>query len=121
MKWTPGGSSQNVEDRRGQGGGMLPGGRAGLGIGGAVVLLVLSLIFGRDFVTGDTSTGDATAVSSGEVASTPDENRLVQLTVHLVRQPQPQSYERQPRSLLGGRQLAERRLFSLFAFARHLS
>src|SRR5690349_13366950 len=45
----------------------------------------------------------------------------LKLTVHLVGQPQPQSYERQPRSLLGGRQLAERRLFSLFAFARHLS
>jgi len=84
MKWTPGGSSQNVEDRRGQGGGMLPGGRAGLGIGGAVVLLVLSLIFGRDFVTGDTSTGDATAVSSGEVASTPDENRLVQFVTFVL-------------------------------------
>src|SRR6185312_15902669 len=45
----------------------------------------------------------------------------LQLTVHLVGQPQPQSYERQPRSLLVGRQLAERRLFSLFVFVRHLS
>ena len=58
MRWTPSGDSSNVEDRRGQGGGFLPGGR-GMGIGGAVVLLVLSLIFGRDFVTGNTSTDTA--------------------------------------------------------------
>src|SRR5512146_2221423 len=47
MKWTPGGTSQNVEDRRGQtgGGGGFGGGGLRLGLGGAVVLLVLSLIF----------------------------------------------------------------------------
>lgn len=81
MRWTPGGESSNIEDRRGQGGGFLPGGRAGMGIGGAVVLLVLSLIFGRDFVTGSTTTTDNTgapATSNGEVASTPAEERLVQ-------------------------------------------
>jgi len=51
-----------------------------MGIGGAVVLLVLSLIFGRDFVTGDTTTDNtgAPAASNGEVASTPAEDRLVQ-------------------------------------------
>ena len=81
MRWTPGGESSNIEDRRGQSGGFLPGGRAGMGIGGAVVLLVLSLIFGRDFVTGSTTTTDNTgapATSNGEVASTPGEERLVQ-------------------------------------------
>ncbi|HKW47191.1 MAG TPA: neutral zinc metallopeptidase [Gemmatimonadaceae bacterium] len=80
MKWTPGGESSNIEDRRGQGGGFIPGGRAGMGIGGAVLLLVLSLIFGRDFVTSGT-TADSTvapAASNGEVASTPAEDRLVQ-------------------------------------------
>lgn len=80
MRWTPGGESSNIEDRRGQGGGFM-GGRAGMGIGGAVVLLVLSLIFGRDFVTGGTTTGAndaAPAVANGEVASTPAEERLVQ-------------------------------------------
>jgi len=46
MLWTPGGRSPNLEDRRsvGGGGGM---GR-GLGIGGTVVVLALSLLFGRN-------------------------------------------------------------------------
>jgi uncharacterized protein len=44
MKWTPGGRSSNLEDRRSIGGGM---GR-GLGIGGTVVVLALSLLFGRN-------------------------------------------------------------------------
>jgi len=81
MRWTPGGESSNIEDRRGQGGGFIPGGRAGMGIGGAVIMLVLSLIFGRDIVTGGTSTGTdgtAPAAANGEVASSPSEERLVQ-------------------------------------------
>ena len=81
MRWTPGGESSNIEDRRGQGGGFIPGGRAGMGIGGAVVMLVLSLIFGRDFVTGNTTTttdNPAPATANGEVASSPAEERLVQ-------------------------------------------
>ena len=80
MRWTPGGESSNIEDRRGQGGGFM-GGRAGMGIGGAVVMLVLSLIFGRDFVTGGTTTGAdsaAPATANGEVSSSPAEERLVQ-------------------------------------------
>ena len=47
MQWTPGGVSGNIEDRR-SGGGF--GGR-GLGVGGLLVAVVLSLIFGRDFIT----------------------------------------------------------------------
>ncbi len=46
MRWTPGGRSSNLEDRR-SAGGM---GR-GLGIGGTVVVLALSLIFGRNLFT----------------------------------------------------------------------
>ena len=46
MKWTPGGRSPNLEDRRSSGGM----GR-GLGIGGTVVVLALSLIFGRNLFT----------------------------------------------------------------------
>lgn len=49
MRWTPGGESQDIEDRRGEDSG--PGGSGfgfggmHLGIGGALVVLVLSLIF----------------------------------------------------------------------------
>jgi predicted metalloprotease len=47
MRWTPGGESQDVEDRRDEGGGSGGFGFGGMhiGIGGALVLLVLSLIF----------------------------------------------------------------------------
>jgi predicted metalloprotease len=48
MRWTPGGPSKDVEDLRGQtgggGGGMMLG--RGMGIGGAVIALILSLVFG---------------------------------------------------------------------------
>jgi len=45
MQWTPGGDSSDIEDRRGEGGG--GGGFNGmhLGIGGTLVLIVLSLVF----------------------------------------------------------------------------
>src|SRR4028118_859735 len=48
MRWTPGGVSGNVEDQRSSGGGL--GGR-GVGVGGLLIAAVLSLIFGRDFVS----------------------------------------------------------------------
>lgn len=54
MRWSPGGRSDNLEDRRGaSGGGGFRGGGGGmkLGLGGTVVLLVLSLIFKRDLLT----------------------------------------------------------------------
>jgi uncharacterized protein len=47
MRWTPGGRDPNLEDRRSAGGGI---GR-GLGVGGTVVVLALSLIFGRNLFT----------------------------------------------------------------------
>jgi predicted metalloprotease len=52
MRWTPGGVSGNIEDQRdsGGGGGFGFGGR-GVGIGGLILAGVLSLIFGRDFIT----------------------------------------------------------------------
>ena len=48
MRWNSGDEqSQNVEDRRGA----AMGGRSTIGIGGIVILFVLSLIFGRDLVS----------------------------------------------------------------------
>ncbi len=55
MRWTPGGRSDNVEDRRGEGGGF--GGMPRVGLGGIVVLLVLSVVFRRDLLTPFLSAG----------------------------------------------------------------
>jgi uncharacterized protein len=54
MRWTPGGESQDIEDRRddsggGDGGGGFQFGGAHIGIGGFLVLLVLSFIFKHNF------------------------------------------------------------------------
>jgi hypothetical protein len=54
-----------------------------VGIGGAVVLLVLSLIFGRDVVSNFSPTQD-TASASGEITSSPEEERLVQFVSFVV-------------------------------------
>ena len=56
MKWTAGGESEDIEDRRDDGGGGgqmgLPmGGGRGMGIGGLLLLGVLSLVFRRDLLT----------------------------------------------------------------------
>ncbi len=54
MDWTPGGTSSDIEDRRGDsgggGGGGFNFGGGGLGIVGVLVLLVLSLITGHNFL-----------------------------------------------------------------------
>jgi predicted metalloprotease len=49
MDWTPGGLSSDVEDRRGSSGGGFGGG-GGLGLVGFVVLLVISLVTGRNYI-----------------------------------------------------------------------
>jgi uncharacterized protein len=70
MRWTPGGESQDVEDRRDESGG---GGSGGfgfggmhIGIGGALVLLVLSLIFKTNLFA---LLGSGGSVSPGTVAT----------------------------------------------------
>ena len=74
MRWTPGRTSDNIEDRRGMGV------RAGLpiGIGGLLVLGLLSLLTGRNFLSliGDMDTGQTTY--EGPVQSSPEEDRRVQ-------------------------------------------
>ncbi|HWR13838.1 MAG TPA: neutral zinc metallopeptidase [Terriglobales bacterium] len=51
MRWSPGGRSSDIEDRRGGGGmgGLRMGG--GLGLGGIVILLLLSFVFKKNFFT----------------------------------------------------------------------
>ena len=52
MRWTRGERSSDIEDRRGEpggGSGIRLGGGAQLGLGGTVILLVLSLLFGQNF------------------------------------------------------------------------
>ncbi len=86
MRWTPGGSSGDVEDRRSEsGGGFRPGG-IHLGLGGIVVLFILSLIFKRDFLSlvsnGSMDTG-ATAAQS-DPARDQQEQPLVQFVTFVL-------------------------------------
>lgn len=75
MRWRRGGVSSDVEDRRGSGL------RAGvpLGIGGTVVVAILSLVFGTDLFAviggGEPAQVDE---SGGPVASTPEEDERVE-------------------------------------------
>src|SRR6185295_15560678 len=58
MQWTPGGSGDDIEDRRDEGGGGGGGFRFGgfggmhLGVGGTIVVIVLSVIFRSNLFTG---------------------------------------------------------------------
>jgi predicted metalloprotease len=73
MKWTPGGISRNIEDRRG-GGGM---GR-GVGVGGGVVLLILSLLFGRNMFDEVGGTEVPSSAEAPPLNETPEEKEMVQ-------------------------------------------
>jgi predicted metalloprotease len=96
MRWTPGGRNDNLEDRRGDsgdGGGLGGGGGGGggikLGLGGTVVVLVLSLVFHKDFLgmldTGAVSAPTTDAPVSGRpVQSSAAEDTLVQFVNFLL-------------------------------------
>jgi predicted metalloprotease len=80
MKWIPGGTSSDIEDRRGAG----PAGGFGLrlGIPGFLILLVLSLVFHKNFFALLSGSGAAPSASTAErggapVQSSPEEDRAV--------------------------------------------
>ncbi len=77
MRWTPG-DRGNIEDLRGRSGGMRA---VPMGIGGVLVLLVLSWATGVDFLSlvggGGSSAPTASVGSPGPVASTPAEEKTV--------------------------------------------
>ena len=78
MRWTPGGVSGDIEDRRASGGGPIRG--THLGIGATLLLVLLSIIFKRDFVSmfsGSEETVPAVNQASRSVQD-PAEANLVQ-------------------------------------------
>jgi predicted metalloprotease len=80
MRWTAGDRS-NVEDMRGRSGGMAMG-VGGLGVGGLLLLLVLSWATGIDLtsiVGGGGSAPPSGVGTSGEVKSSPAEEKLVDM------------------------------------------
>jgi predicted metalloprotease len=76
MRWVPGTSGQNVEDQRGSSGGF-GGGFGRMGIGGVVIIAILSLIFHKNFFSllSSGSQGQSSA-QNGPVTSTPAEDSL---------------------------------------------
>lgn len=76
MDWTPGGLSGDVEDRRSSGGGF---GGGGLGIVGILVLLVISLVTGRNYIGAYLAGGGGTASPTANRPISADEQRSAQL------------------------------------------
>jgi predicted metalloprotease len=81
MRWTPGGRSKNLDDRRGR---PLRGARgAGIGLGRMLLLLVLSVIFKQDFLSLATSGGGVQMMPSDSYdtatnQASPEEEQLVE-------------------------------------------
>ena len=81
MKWTPEGESQDIEDRRdesGSGGGGFQFGGMHIGLGGALILLVLSLLFKQNFFALIGGGGATPVATRPNPAKTEAERPLVQ-------------------------------------------
>ena len=88
MDWTPGGSGEDIEDRRdeGGGGGFNFGGFGGvhLGIGGTLLLIVLSLIFRSNLFTGAVAPAETHAPDRVRDASEQNEVEFVKFVLNDV-------------------------------------
>jgi predicted metalloprotease len=96
MRWTPG-DRGNIDDARGRSGG----GLAGLGIGGFLILLVLSWVSGTNLFSllgTDSSSPTGSVGTSGELRTSPAEERMVDF-VDAVTEDAQKTWER----ILGGR------------------
>jgi uncharacterized protein len=96
MRWTPGGRG-NIDDVRGRSGGV---GVVPMGIGGVLVLLVLSWFTGIDFLSlvgNQTPSSYETSGTGGAVAASPEEEKMVDF-VDAVMEDTQQTWEQ----LLGG-------------------
>src|SRR5436853_391135 len=83
MRWTPGGISSDIEDRRSEGGGGFGGfGGRGLGIGGTLVLLALSVLFRQNLLT--LFSGSPSGSNSPTVADRPGESKEVQFVSFIL-------------------------------------
>jgi uncharacterized protein len=108
MRWSSRGRSADIEDRRDDtgggsgGGGRGLGGMAPIGLGGVLILLVLSLLTGRNFLsildTGTDSGSSSAPPAAAPRASSPDDERLVDF-VSFVLDDSQDTWQ----SLLGGR------------------
>jgi hypothetical protein len=76
MRWTPGGSSNDVEDRRDEGGsGGMQFGGIHLGLSGLIIVFILSLVFHRNFFALLSGGGGSTAVTQQDPAARSAANR----------------------------------------------
>ena len=79
MEWRDDGVSSDIEDRRGQGGGGFGFG-GGMGIGGFILLLIISVITGRNFFSG----GGSSNVQPGPSNQPVEQSGAEERDVHLI-------------------------------------
>jgi predicted metalloprotease len=94
VRWTPRGVSGDIEDRRAQGGSPIRGSH--LGVGGTFLLLLLSIVFRRDFVSmfsGSSGAAPAANQASRSAVQDPAEAKLVQFVSFVLDDAQ-QTWER---------------------------